>query len=157
MCFPNFSYGGATWWQFFVNEKLTSNRSLSIVLTFGTVSTHFYEKISKYSQQFDIENLHYEKNQQKVSQCAEWFQNTVSPYWMCAGESRMLHLHSGLFGRSQTATIGLYCCQTASTEWSVLTRCDKVTVWSKSFKCYFRLLLCLILGAILACKILLIL
>ena len=68
--FPKFSYGGATWWQFFANEKLSSNRSLLIVLAFGIVSTHFHEKISKYIQQFDVENLHYEKNQQKISQCA---------------------------------------------------------------------------------------
>ena len=50
------------------------------------------------------------------------FTVVVSPYRNRAGETGTLHLHSGPFGRSQTAPIGLYCCHAASTEWSVPTR-----------------------------------
>ena len=45
----------------------------------------------------------------------------VSYFRTRVDKTRTLHLHSGLFGGSQTAPIGLYCWQTASTEWSVLT------------------------------------
>ena len=53
---------------------------------------------------------------QKMIVSSTVVQLAVSPYHNRVGETRILHLHSGRFWRSQTALIGLHCCQTASTE-----------------------------------------